>query len=213
MFIAGLSLGWGPCLYFCAPIIFTYIGATQKHWLGGLKLSLTFSFARIIAYVTLSLISATLGSYLIKRFYQTQAGMISYVIAGSLISFLGIIIIIDKAPLLQLCRPFKKTNLPSGIKEMFLLGLLLGFAPCLPLLGVLAYIAFHSSDPFQGTFLGFIFALGTIISPLILLGPLAGSAANLLVKKELAYKIFIRLCGLTLLYLGIGMIVRVLMPR
>lgn len=93
---------------------------------------------------------------------------------------------------------------------MVLLGIMIGLAPCLPLFGVLTYIAFNSQNFLHGAFLGLTFGMGALISPLILIGPLAGGTATLLLKKPLVYKIFGYLCGLILIYLGIGMVIRVL---
>ena len=194
---------------FCAPIVLPYIAATQKDWLSGLKSSFVFSFARIIPYVILSLFSAALGQYLIKRFYDTQVGLLLYLSAGIFISFLGIFVLLGKPSFLHFCLPIKKKR-PEGMREMALLGLMVGFAPCVPLLGLLTYITFNSQDSLHGTLLGATFGLGTLISPLILCGLLAGGFAQTLSKKPLIYKTFSRLCGAILLYFGIGMIVRTL---
>ena len=210
LFITGVALSWGPCLSFCAPILVPYIAGTQKGWLNGLKVSLAFSLARVISYVSLSLISAIIGQYLIRRFYQTRAGSIIYLAAGVFVALLGIIIVIGKSPHLHFCAPLKKIGSRSGIKEMALLGIMVGLAPCLPLFGVLTYIAFNSQNFLHGAFLGLAFGLGTLISPLILIGPLAGGISMFLLKKPLVYKIFSYLCGLILIYLGIGMAIRVL---
>jgi len=239
----GLTLSWGPCFCFCAPIILPYISATQKGWRQGLKLSLVFSLARIGPYVILSSLAAVLGSYLIKRFYQTQAGLISYIIAAVFILLLGAFIAIgqkmpnilrgaSKTPPLKeggsipvdkldgcnaVCR-FSQLDSKhirgfigkssQGIREMALLGFLVGFAPCLPLLGVLAYIAFHAQGFAQGALLGLAFGAGTLLSPLILFGSLAGAISPVLLKKPIVYNIFSRLCGLILMYFGIGMIIK-----
>lgn len=206
VFIMGVATSWGPCVSFCAPILIPYIAATQKGWLAGLKVTLAFSLARIIPYVILSLISATLGQYLIRRFYESRPGLIIYVAAGAFISLLGILIVIGKSGQMQLCLPFKKIS-AQGPKEMILLGLMVGFAPCLPLLGLLTYIAFNARDFLHGASLGLAFGLGTLISPLILLGPLAGAGAVFLFKRPLVYKIAGRACGLLLLYFGTSIII------
>ncbi|MBU3933184.1 MAG: sulfite exporter TauE/SafE family protein [Candidatus Omnitrophica bacterium] len=213
VFIMGVATSWGPCVSFCAPILIPYIAATQKGWLAGLKVSLAFSLARIIPYVILSLISATLGQCLIRRFYESPPGSIIYIAAGAFISLLGILIVTGKN---CHCEPKGRSNLKKswrsrgGPKEMILLGIMVGFAPCLPLLGLLTYIAFNARDFLHGASLGLAFGLGTLISPLILFGPLAGASAAFLFKRSLVYKIVGRACGLILLYFGIGMIIRVL---
>ena len=211
LFVIGVVLSWGPCFSFCAPLTLPFIAATQKGWREGLKLSLVFSLARIVPYLVLSLISASIGRYIIQNFYQGQAKLIIYITTGTFISLLGVIILIGKSPYLHLCPPAKKVD-KGGAKEMVLLGLLVGFAPCLPLLAVLAYIALYAQNLLQGAFLGLSFGLGTLISPLILAGTLAGGVSLILLKKPLVYKIFSRGCGLILMYFGIEMIIRVLRP-
>lgn len=209
LFIIGVLLSWGPCFSFCAPLTLPYIAATQRGWRQGLKLSLVFSLARIVPYVILSIISAILGQYLISNFYEGQAKTVIYLVVGAFISLLGIIILIGKSPYLHLCAPVKRSG-PGGVKEMALLGLLVGFAPCLPLLGVLAYIAFHAQGFLQGVLLGLTFGAGTLVSPLILCGSLAGAISTFLQKRPLVYKIFSRACGVILVYFGIDMIIRAL---
>lgn len=209
LLLTGVALGWGPCFSLCAPLAVPYILATQKNWRGGLTLSLAFSLARIIPYIIFGSISATVGQYLVRRFYEGQAKIITSIAVGVFICLLGVLILIGKSPYLHLCPAVKKAG-PGGVKEMFALGLLLGLAPCLPLLAVLAYIAMHADSLIQGALSGLSFGLGTLISPLVLCGPLAGGLALVLQKKPMVYNIFSRLCGLMLMYLGIGMIIKTL---
>ena len=210
VFIAGITLGWGPCLYFCAPILLPYIAATQKGWIGGFKATLAFSLSRIVPYIILSLLSATLGQYIVRSFYGSRAGLIIYISAGAFILLLGVIILIGRSPHLHICQSLSKHIGSEGIKGMILLGMVVGILPCMPLLGVLTYIALTSRNLLDGIFLGLSFGAGTLISPLILFGPIAGGASSLLFKKPLVYKIFSRVCGLLLIYLGIGMIIKIL---
>jgi sulfite exporter TauE/SafE len=211
MFITGVGLSWGPCLTFCAPILLPYIAGTQKGWLGGLKASVVFSLARIIPYVILSVISAGVGQYLVHRFYETRESLFINLATGTLICILGIIIVIGKSPHIKFCAPLiRKIGSEKNIWQMTALGLMIGFAPCLPLFGVLTYIAFNADNVLHGALLGLVFGIGTLVSPLILIGPLAGGIPQLLQKRPSIYKIFSRICGLILLYLGIGMLINVL---
>ncbi len=209
VFIMGFALSWGPCLFFCAPILIPYIAATQKGWLEGLKATLAFSISRIVPYVILSLISATLGQYLIRIFYGSKAGLIIHILASTFILSLGMIILIGKSPHLHICQSLSKYIHLEGTKGMILLGFLVGITPCMPLFGVLTYIAFTSKNFLDGILLGLTFGAGTLISPLILFGSLAGGASSFLVKKPLIYKAFRCICGLILIYLGIGMMIKI----
>jgi len=205
LFLTGLALGWGPCLSFCAPILAPYIAGSQNNWLGGLKLSLAFSVARIAPYVILSLVSASVGQYLVSRFYQTQAATAINGVAGLFICLLGVIVLLGRAGHFSFCKAGKKIG-GQGLKEMILLGTLVGFAPCAPLLGVLTYIAFNAGNLLQAATFGLVFGLGTIISPVILLGLAAGAIPQFLIRRPNLYKIFTWACGIILIYLGVTMI-------
>lgn len=63
---------------------------------------------------------------------------------------------------------------------MFILGVLLGFAPCLPLIGILTYIAVKSTNPWQGLIYAGCFGLGNIIIVLLL----GGFSASLLARYK-----------------------------
>lgn len=210
LFITGITLGWGPCLSFCTPLVLPYVAATQKGWLSGLKATLVFSFSRIISYMLLSSASVILGQHLVRNFYESERGSIVYIFASVFILLLGAVILIGKYPRPHICRFLTKHIGPQSIKGMIFLGILVGMLPCLPLLGVLTYIAFTSQNVFDGMLSGLIFGIGTLISPLVLLGAFAGEFSSFLSKRPLIYRIFSRLCGLILMYLGIEMAIRIL---
>ena len=208
VFITGITLSWGPCLSFCTPLLLPYIAATQKGWFSGLKATLAFSLARIASYALLSLFSALLGQSLLRTFYESNVRLVIYILASFFILLLGMIILIGKYPRPHICQFLSKQVGSESLKGMVLLGMFVGIMPCMPLLGVLTYIAFTSQNILEGVGLGLIFGLGTLISPLILFGPFASVISSLLFKKPLVYKIFNRICGLILIYLGMGMIIR-----
>ncbi len=171
------------------------------------KIELSLSLARIIPYLILSVISAVIAQLWIQRFYQSRAGLFIYLSAGALISLLGILIMLGKSDKLHCRLPFKKVK-ARGLGEMILLGIMVGFAPCLPLLGVLAYIAFNAQNILQGGLLGLSFGAGTLFSPLVLFGPIVAAASAVLLKRPLVYNIVSRACGLVLLYFGTGIIIK-----
>ena len=213
VFVMGIAMGWGPCLSFCAPVLLPYIAATQKGWLEGLKATLAFSISRIVPYAILGSISAALGQYLVRNFYESKAVLIIQILAAGFILLAGLVILIGKSPHLRICQALSKHIGQEGVKGMILLGLLIGILPCMPLLGLLTYITFTSESFLHGMSLGLTFGVGTLISPLILFGTLAGGVSSALFKKPLIYKIFTRACGLILLYLGVGMMIRIFIQR
>jgi len=97
------------------------------------------------------------------------------IILGVFVLLIGILTIISKEPLSsKYCSFLSKGNL----RNASILGLLAGFSPCLPLLGILNYIIIISHSPLEGLIYAFAFGLGTTISPVILLAGLSGKLAG-----------------------------------
>lgn len=180
----------------------------------GFKAGLAFSLARIISYVILSLLSAGFGRCVISKAYEGYAGAVVDGIMGLCLVGLGIVIFSKQSLHFWGC-PSAKINpaaggASGGKKGLFLLGLLTGFAPCVPMLGLLVYIAVKAENWLQGALFGLAFGIGTLISPLCLFASLSGGVAGFLGKKPRVDKVISGLCGLILLYFGVGMVMRVL---
>ena len=210
IFIMGVCLGWGPCLSFCAPVIIPYIAASQSGWLKGLRAVIVFSLSRVAPYMILALIASSLGQLLIRRYYESKAGMVVYLVAGIFISILGLFFLFGQRPGVKICRPLAKSMTRSSLKELIGLGLMIGFTPCIPLFGVLTYIAFVSENIFEGLFYGVCFGVGTLLSPLLLFGCVAGGLSTLLLRKPSIYRFFSRVCGGFLFYFGVRLAISVL---
>ena len=207
IFIMGIMLGWGPCLYFCTPILIPYIAGTQKGWLSGLRAILIFSFSRVIAYMVLAIIATSLGHILLRKHYESDVGRIVYLVFGLVVVLLGLAIVIGKIPRLHLCHRFANKITRNSIGGIALLGLLIGLSPCIPLFGVLAYIAVKSNTVLQGVFYGACFGAGTLLTPLIPMGVLAGGISSLIARKPMIFDIVSRLCGCFLIYVGVRLLI------
>jgi len=210
LFIMGITLGWGPCLSFCGPVLVTYIAGTQSGWFRGLWNTLVFSFTRVLAYVILAGIAGKIGQLVIRNYYESPFGSFLYPGVGIVIIILGILIIFNKSPHLRFCKRFIKNPIQNNLKGMVVLGLLMGFTPCIPLFGVLTYITFESKDILQAIFYGGCFGAGTILTPLIPIGILAGGIPSLLLRKPRIFDLFSRACGGFLVYFGIKLIGKLL---
>ncbi|MEW6556483.1 MAG: sulfite exporter TauE/SafE family protein [Elusimicrobiota bacterium] len=199
LFLAGLGFGFGPCFLFCAPVISSYIFAKGLNHKEGLKWVIVFSIGRIAAYSILGLVAVafvnTVGIQ--KNIFKQTAG----------------ILIILLLPLYE----FGKENIKfcSFIHRYFnnktqtgslLLGLFIGLTPCIPLIGILTYIACKSANIFYGFLNGLVFGLGTLFSPLILLGIFSGLLANLALKLGKLYLVFKLIANIILVYFGIKLI-------
>lgn len=208
LFIIGITASFGPCFAFCGPVILPYIAATRKGWKEGLKATLIFLFSRLVAYITFGLLAGLLGRLLIAWLRQFE--YLIFLIGGILILIIGLMIIFGKESGHRLCQILNRQVVDSNIKGPLLLGLTVGFLPCLPLLGVLAYIALKSQNLWQGAFYGFIFGMGKFISPLIPLGVLASALPKGLIKNQRIYRFFSRLCGFILFLVGSNLIIYML---
>ncbi len=206
LFIMGIVLGWGPCLAFCSPVIASYIAGTQKGWMRGLLSVLVFSFTRVVVCIILANIAFLVGHMVIRNYYETGVGRFIYLGVGVIIIILGTLLIFNKNPHYGFCKRFIKNPLQNNLKGMILLGLIIGFSPCIPLFGVLAYIAFESKSLMEASFYGGCFGGGTFLTPLIPIGVLAGGVPGLISRKHRIFDIFTRICGGILVYFGIKLI-------
>lgn len=203
LFIIGITVSFGSCLAFCSPMILPYIAATRRGWKEGLVAILTFSFTRLITYCLLGLLAGLFGRLLTERLHQFD--YLIFLGGGLFITLLGLLIILGKEPHHHLCQVLRRHAVDSSVNGPIMLGLFVGILPCLPLLGVLAYIALRTQNLWQGAFYGLAFGMGKFISPLIPLGVLASALPERLIKNHRIYGLFSRLCGVILFLIGIGL--------
>ncbi len=201
LFIIGLTLSFGPCLLFCSPVILPYIAATKKGWREGLKSIIIFSLSRLVAYTILGLLVGLLGRLFTEKLHKFDYPL--FILGGLFIASLGILIIFGKEPQLRLCQILRRHTVDSETGGLILLGLTVGFLPCLPLLGVLTYIALKATSFWQGALYGFSFGMGTAISPLILFGVLASFLPGILIKSQRVLSFFKTACVFLLLLAGV----------
>jgi sulfite exporter TauE/SafE len=205
LFVIGITGSFGPCLAFCSPVILPYIAATRHSWREGLRTTLLFLFTRLVAYVLLGLLAGWSGRLLTVWLHQFD--YLIFLGGGIFISFLGLLIIFGKEPGHRLCQTLRRQVVDNSIKGPILLGFTVGILPCLPLLGVLAYIALKTQNIWQGAFYGFAFGVGKFISPLVPFGVLASTLPAGLIKSHKVYLFFTRLCGFILSLIGINLLI------
>ncbi|MBF0252711.1 MAG: sulfite exporter TauE/SafE family protein [Candidatus Omnitrophica bacterium] len=199
LFASGLILGWGPCMGFCGPVLLTFFTSSSSGAKSSLKSYAVFSSFKLIGYMVLGFIfaggSMIIRSLLTEKFYSNV-----YTSLGVFIILIGLAVIFSS---------FKKTDkacqclLKGNIRNTGVMGLLVGFSPCLPLLGILDYIVLISRNPFDGIIFALVFGLGTVLSPFILFVLLSGKASKWLEHtKGLRSKVNI-IFGIILIYLGL----------
>ena len=198
----GILLGNSGCFAFCLPIIAPLIAGTQKGWLNGLKSVLIFSLARVLAYIVLAIISVRIGQIVVRNYYESGWGQYIYLIVGIVIVVFGVFIALSRDSNFTHRFCIHKNIFQNKLHSIAIIGLLIGFSPCIPLFGVLSYIALESKTIPNGIFYAMCFGAGTIISPLIPIGVLASGLPDL-IKWNKVIEIIRRVCGIYLVYVGI----------
>lgn len=205
LFIIGIAVSFGPCLASCGQVILPYIAATKRGWREGFKATIIFSFTCLVVYVILGLLAGLLGRMLVIWF--RQFGYLIFLTGGIFVSIIGVIIILSKGSGHRFCQFLNRQVADDDIKGPVLLGLTLSILPCLPLLGVLAYIALRSQNLWEGAFYGFAFGLGKFISPVIPLGVLAGGLSKGVAGNSRINIFFKWLCGIILFLIGLSFVI------
>ncbi len=208
----GLLMGTGPCLASCGPVLISYIAGTKNSAMQGLKSWFIFSLSRFFVTLFLGFIAGITGAGLFSRFYCGISGYIIWLVTGVFISLLGILIFFAIHTKFKVCGALNQSLIQHDTKSLVSLGILIGILPCVPLIGIISYITMVSTHYTHGILMAAAFALGTAISPLVLLAMAAGAIPKLkLLRHQGALVIFQRICGLILVLLGVHVAVNALM--
>ena len=205
LFMIGITMAFGPCLFFCTPIVLSYIAGTQDSGRKGFKSVLIFSLSRAFICVLLGTLAGFFGEILTTTL--DKYGLTIYIIGGTFISLSGILILLGKNPNLHFCQISRKYTVENDVRSSIILGIIIGLLPCAPLLGILVYISLISKDLWQGALLGLSFGVGTMISPLIIFGILVSSLPKIIMKNSKTFEIFKKACGFLLFLFGVQLIV------
>lgn len=204
LFVSGLILGSGPCLGFCAPILTGFVATYKPSLKKAFIAYLSFSSAKLVSYMIMGASCGAFSGLLKSGFFTSYLNIVN-IILGFFVLLIGIFTFMFKEPLNNKCCLFlAKGNITnSGI-----LGLLAGFSPCLPLLGILNYVVIISHSPLEGLFYALVFGLGTSISPVILLVGVSGNLAGNLSRNSKIKTLIRVVSGLILIYLGARIILQ-----
>jgi len=186
-FAGGVLYGLVVCTASCLPYITSYIAGIGAGFRKGIGVTLIFSGGRLVSY---ALIGALVGLFsgLFRLFVSTSA--ISPFQTYSSLAFGIVTIIIGASVLLKYRKPCECTSIDT--KSMitkarsgrfgfdlgaFSLGLSRGLIICPPLIALLIY-SLPFSSPIGSVALAVVFGLGTVLSPILLLGGLTGWLFN-----------------------------------
>jgi len=190
--LQGFFLGYGPCLLTCAPIILPYAG-TKRTWQEGFCAALSFSLSRLAVYTVLGGISGYFGAYMLNIYYASNVHHYTQLIVSAVLILIGVFVLMGRDTSMKFCR--------AGEGNMVVLGILVALSPCLPLIGILLEIALLSRDLISGFVLSFAFGIGTVISPLLLLGALVPALGGRLDQKM--FKVFRYICAVMIILVGL----------
>jgi sulfite exporter TauE/SafE len=197
LFAQGFFLGCGPCLATCAPILLPYAG-TRKSWREGLASALSFSLGRVIVYVALGSIFGYFGAYILRYYYSSGIDHYIRTALSALIVLTGLAVISGRELDIKFCR------VAEG--NMVLMGVLVGLSPCVPLIGVMTEIALFSKGLFSGAVYSLFFGIGTVISPMLLMGALAPSIGGAISRRFA--RAFAVVCGILLVFIGLYLFIK-----
>jgi len=185
--ILGFTYGLGPCTISCAPLIVPLIMSTANTRKEGIILSLVFSIGRVISYIGLGFLAGLMGRTLDIYFPQKYLG-IFFIILGVAVFF----------NIHGKCIMKSRVKITSNSMAL-VTGIIYGAGPCPPLIALLG-LAVLSHSAWIGALMGLVFGLGTVISPLIILGLFSGWFAK---QKEFK-QVIPYVSGVFLALLGLG---------
>jgi len=209
LFLFGITLGWGQCLVSCSLVLAPYLAGTSTSWKEGLKNTLIFSSGRLTAYILLGAIAGFSGKVINSVFITESLPYLVKTLSSLIILLFGITIISGKgrrSP--QICNFIEKNN----IKSIMVLGLLIGLSPCAPFLEMLLYIILKSRNALDGAVYGMSFGIGTIFSPLLIIGAIAGFFPKILITNKNIYKWFQISCGISIVFYSFVMLYTLFIP-
>jgi cytochrome c-type biogenesis protein len=161
--LLGLSLGMTACAVTCMPFIGTWAFGRAESQSGAWRDTLSFLGGRLVAYTTLGGISGGLGAFFVK---QLSAG-IGNIAIGLVAIFAATWLLWPSAKSPQ-CSSRKRLH---GLPPM-LMGAAMTLIPCAPLTTLLAAAAAGGSIE-RGAFLGLLFGTGALMTPMLVLIPVA----------------------------------------
>ncbi|HOK56256.1 MAG TPA: hypothetical protein PKV21_04380 [bacterium] len=154
-FLSGFLVGISFCGFHCCFLLFPVVIKESDNWKGGIKIASLFSISKIFIYGFIGGLASYFGNY-IQSIIQKE--VFSY-ISGLILILIGILFLF---PSKKYVKVFK-TSTP------IFLGIIEGITPCAPLIGLIFYIAYLNKGIFFGFSAGFLFALSSIIFPVLLI--------------------------------------------
>ena len=131
LFLFGVSLGFGPCVASCGPLLISYVAGTKRNVPQSLQAYGLFSLGRGVAYITLCVIVFALGQLALHQLARVTS--LLRIAAALFIIFMGVLLILGKGLNLSSCHALKNHFIEKDKKSILIFGFLTGLMPCAPL--------------------------------------------------------------------------------
>jgi sulfite exporter TauE/SafE len=210
LFLNGIFFGSGPCIASCGPLILSFSIGNKKNFKESLKIWGVFSLSRLFVYIIIGLIAGIFNQVVLEKFYSSWFADILFICAGLVIILMGLTMLFNNKIPHNFCNKIDLNLIKKHKNGAAFLGLMAGFLPCAPLLGILCFIALISKSFIDSIVYSSSFGLGTFFSPLFILFIFAGAIPKALSKRPKVYIIFERLSAIIICYLGLSLIFSVL---
>lgn len=182
-FAVGLLYGFAFCTSSCLPYVASYIAAVGADFRMGVIVTLTYNMGRVTAYAIIGILAG-----ISNRMFRLMMSESTILTLQNYASYaLGVVTIaigvniLFKSRRTSHCALEVKNALDKRTGKVdvhaFLLGFSRGFVICPPLAMLILYSITFGSTLDSGL-LPVLFGIGTIISPILLLGSVAGWLLN-----------------------------------
>ncbi|MDR1999945.1 MAG: sulfite exporter TauE/SafE family protein [Zoogloeaceae bacterium] len=208
VWLLGASMGMTVCTVSCLPFIGTWALGRAGGDPEALRHTLSFLAGRVLAYTLLALTAGMAGLGLAHALGSLWGNLA----IGSASILAGLWLLMSKRS--SGCSPPSTPSVqtirwgrPRDAAPPFLMGAALALTPCTPLASLLA-LAAEAGDPLHGAGFGLVFGIGTAMTPILLLVPLAGRLGMALRKeRDWLAPWLMRAAGLVLILLGLRRII------
>ena len=204
LLVAGIGMGWGPCLALSGPVLLPYIAATEESWRGGLRTSAAFSLGRLLALAILGGL-ATVAFASINRFFPPHRSGYLHLAVAVFIILMGALIALGRGFKVPLYHAPREHVVDNRILSTLILGFLIAISPCATLVAILTYITCVATSVVQGVVYALSFGVGTVV-PLMILGPLVGFLPGRILRSARFLKVLRVVCGAILILFGLQLL-------
>ncbi len=201
LFGIGFTLGLaGPCLFACVPAVSAYVSGTKKTPREIFPDILVFLSGRLIATLFWGVVAGFSAKILNGFLSSPSAELLVRRLGGALIILLAVFVFLGKV---SVCG-VKASKIASG--GIFLLGVLIGLAPCPPFIALFTEITLISKSVASAVLLSFSFGLGLFVSGLIAISVVSGfltAASAKIFVSPISRRIFRYVCALLVALIGV----------